>query len=199
MASEIRHNHGSLFDDTPRGILEALLVAGGITVALSTSPVLLAALAGLGFVLKAEDKARKRKLSQYSSYVKGRKYITVRPIAKNRMRVDLTSLGRKKALDARARRLLAVPVERPKAWDHKWRLILFDIAAGEKHKRNAFRTFIKKIGAAMLQKSVWIHPFDCTEQIAILREFFNLSPDELQLVVAESIEYDRELRKHFKL
>ncbi|OGG79963.1 hypothetical protein A3A39_01100 [Candidatus Kaiserbacteria bacterium RIFCSPLOWO2_01_FULL_54_13] len=199
MVSKIKPQRGFLFDDTPRGILEALLVAGSITVALSAAPVFVIALGALGYMLKAEDKTRRKKLNQYGNYLKRRKYITLQQVSKNQVRISLTPSGEQRALGARARRLLGTPVNRPRTWDFKWRLILFDIAAEERAKRNAFREFIRRIGAVMLQKSVWIHPFDCAEHIELLREYFSLSESELRLVVAERVGEDRLLRRHFNL
>ncbi len=199
MVQKIRQFRGTLFDDTPRGILEALLVAGGITIALSAAPALLVALGGVGFMLKAHEKNRRRKLLGYGLYLARKKYITMRSLPGRRVHIGLTSLGKRRALTARARRLLSRPIERPRAWDRKWRLILFDIAAEERSKRNAFRAFIRRIGATMLQKSVWVHPFDCSEQIDLLREFFGLSLSELRLVIADEVENDSELKRHFNL
>lgn len=199
MVQRMKPGQGTLFDDTPRGILEALLVGGGIIVALTTAPVLIAALGGLGYILKADERARRKKLQQYGGYLMRKKYVDIRPMGKGSVRIALTRLGRERALNARSRRILSQQIAKPSVWDKKWRLILFDIAADERGKRNAFRSFVKRIGAVMLQKSVWVHPFDCKEHIALLRDFFALSPDELQLVVADSIEHDEHLRRHFRL
>src|SRR3989344_4093866 len=184
----------TLFDDTPRGILEALLIAGGITVALTATPALLLALGGIGFALNANDKIRRRKLASYGAYLKRRNYIAIKAISRNRLRVSLSPLGRRRALSARTRRLLSKPISRPKKWDDKWRLILFDIATEDRRKRDAFRTFIRKIGATMLQKSVWVYPYDCSEHILLLRDFFDFSKKELRIVLAENIESDGDLR-----
>jgi hypothetical protein len=65
------HTHsGYLLDDTPRGLLEMLLIGGGITVALSVAPTLLFALAGVGFMFKAEDRAKRRKVNLLFSTLK---------------------------------------------------------------------------------------------------------------------------------
>ena len=58
---------------------------------------------------------------------------------------------------------------------------------------------IRRIGAVMLQKSVWVYPYDCSEHIALLRQFFDLPEEALRLVEAHSIGDDLALRKHFKL
>lgn len=199
MARKLSLDKGSLFDDTPRGVLEALLIGGAIVVTLSTAPMLLAVLGAIGYVIKEDDKARRQKLYTYASYLKRRKYLAISPVSRGRVRVSLTSLGRERALNARAKRILSMPIARPKMWDYRWRLILFDIAADERMKRNAFRAFIKKIGAVMLQKSVWIHPFDCSEHVQVLRDYFNLTDNELRLVLATDIGDESSYRKHFNL
>ncbi len=51
-----------------------------------------------------------------------------------------------------------------KRWNHKWRgrwyVIMFDIPERERTYRNKLRLFLKNMRMGMLQKSVWITPFD---------------------------------------
>ncbi len=193
---------GFMFDDTPRGLLEALLIGGGMVAALSFAPTLIFALAGVGYALKAQDKARRKKLHNSLDYLKRHNYVRV--VSKSekgerKVRVELTALGKRRATEVHAKRLLLQNIERPKMWDKHWRIIMFDISADERAKRSAFRALIRRLGAVMLQKSVWIHPFDCSEQIGLLRDFFHLSDNELRVITAESIGDDVELRKHFSL
>lgn len=188
-----------MFDDTPMGILEALLVAGGISLALSTAPTLFVALASIGFVLKADDRARRRKLQQSFDYLKRHNYVAIKSFPHKMTGPALTDEGRERIRRVLMRRAFSLTPRRQEKWDGKWRLILFDISASERAKRNAFRTMIRRIGAVMLQKSVWVYPYDCSEQISLLRQFFDLPEDEMRLVVADSIGDDRALRKHFKV
>ncbi|MEK7132824.1 MAG: CRISPR-associated endonuclease Cas2 [Patescibacteria group bacterium] len=190
---------GVMFDDTPMGILEALFVAGGISIALSTAPALFVALASLGYVFKAEDRARRRKLQQSFDYLKRHKYVAIKNSSQRTTGSVITNEGYKRLKRLLMRRALASPIERHKKWDGKWRLILFDIPASERAKRNAFRSLIRRIGAVMLQKSVWVYPYDCSEHISLLRQFFDLPEDALRLVEAGAIGDDRALRKHFKI
>ncbi|HEY4514490.1 MAG TPA: hypothetical protein VJH69_04195 [Candidatus Paceibacterota bacterium] len=188
-----------MFDDTPMGILEALFVAGGIAVALSAAPTFFVALASLGYVLKADERVRRRKLQHSFDYLKRYKYITLKTFPQRRIGSVLTDTGRKRIERTLMRRALRSQFDRKKKWDSKWRLILFDISTAERAKRNAFRAMIRRIGAVMLQKSVWIYPYDCLESVTLLRQFFDLSEDSLRLVETDFIGDDRVLRKHFKL
>ncbi len=189
---------GYLFDDTPRGILEALLMAGGLAAILTAAPSLFAILGAIGYVATVQDRGRRKKLQRSYQYLLRNRYITRHLRGKN-MRIELTVKGRTNILRHIQKRSLYEPIEKPEVWDKKWRLILFDIPAQERSKRNAFRAMIRRIGAEMLQKSVWVHPFDCSEQIALLKDFFNLSDQHLRFILCDSIGDDAILRKLFKI
>ncbi len=198
MVQRSNKSTGYLFDDTPRGLLEALVIAGGLTAALAVSPTLIVALGGLGFALKAGDKRRRKKLNSSLQYLKRNEYIRIRKTEK-RISVEVTKTGEKVIQKHLRRRVIFSVPERPRVWDRKWRIILFDIPTHERVKRNAFRTLIRRLGAVMLQKSVWVYPFECSDQITLLREVFNFSNEELRLVVTTSIGEDSSFRSYFKL
>ncbi|MDO8561795.1 MAG: hypothetical protein Q7S05_03130 [bacterium] len=188
-----------MFDDTPMGILEALFVAGGVSIALSTAPALFVALASIGYVFKAEDHARRRKLQRSFDYLKRNKYVSLKTFPQKTTSHVLTDEGRERIRRVLMRRVLESPIKHQEKWDGKWRIILFDIPAEERAKRNAFRAMIRRIGAVMLQKSVWVYPYDCSEHIFLLRQFFDLPEDALRFVETSAIGDDRMLRKHFKI
>jgi len=90
-------------------------------------------------------------------------------------------------------------INRPRHWDRKWRLAIFDIAQLKKSYREAFRGKLKELGFYTLQKSIWVHPYDCETEIEILKRFFGLSDNELRLVVAEEIGNTQRIKEIFKL
>jgi len=110
--------------------------------------------------------------------------------------ISLTEKGREKAgwlqIDG-------LKIKKPKKWDGKWRLVIFDISQLKKLYREAFRGKLKELGFYPLQKSVWVHPFDCQAEIELLRDFFGLTEKEIRLVVAENIGKDKNLREFFNL
>jgi DNA-binding transcriptional regulator PaaX len=77
--------------------------------------------------------------------------------------------------------------------------VIFDISQLKKFHREAFRGKLKQLGFYPLQKSVWVHAFDCQAEVELLREFFGLTEKEIRLIIAEKIENDQELKKTFKL
>lgn len=87
---------------------------------------------------------------------------------------------------------------RPKSWDGRWRVVMFDIPERKRPSRVRLKQALTEIGFYRLQDSVWIHPFDCEEIVSLLKADFHLGV-EVQYMVAESIENDRHLRGHFSL
>ncbi len=89
-------------------------------------------------------------------------------------------------------------IKKPKKWDGYWRLVLFDIPERKKLAREAFRNKLKKLGFYQLQKSCFIHPFDCKSEIDYITELFEISP-YVNFIVAKEIEGSSKLRTTFHL
>lgn len=114
----------------------------------------------------------------------------------NQIYISLTDKGRKKAGRFQ---IDSLRIKKPSKWDGQWRLVLFDISEIKKVYREAFRGKIKELGFYPLQKSIWIHPFECKDEIKLLKEFFGLTDNELRLAISKNIGNDSTLRKIFKL
>lgn len=85
---------------------------------------------------------------------------------------------------------------RPKQWDGKWRILIFDIPEKRRWLRDRIRSTLHAIGFKQLQRSVWVYPFDCEDFIALLKADFKIGKDLLYLIV-EGLENDRALRDYF--
>ncbi|MBU4351083.1 hypothetical protein KKF47_00215 [Patescibacteria group bacterium] len=114
----------------------------------------------------------------------------------SQIHINLTDEGKRKAGYFQINDL---KIKKPKNWDKKWRIVIFDIAELKKLHRESFRGKIKELGFRQLQKSVWVYPFDCRAEIELLREFFGLSKKDLRIIVAQNIEGDEELKENFKV
>ena len=76
----------------------------------------------------------------------------------------LTAQGRLLALGGRD------PEERwSRPWDGRWRLVLFDVAAGQNAHRERLRRYLRERGFGYLQHSVWISPDPLTQERDVLR------------------------------
>ncbi len=110
-------------------------------------------------------------------------------------RLELTTRGRAEA--ARIRTGL-IEIPRPRKWDGRWRIVIFDISEKRRSLRIRVRHLLERLGFVRLQDSVWVHPYDCEEIVSILKHDFKIGR-ELLYIIADAVEFDRPLRKHFEL
>ncbi len=89
-------------------------------------------------------------------------------------------------------------INKPKKWDGKWRMLIFDIPEKRKLLRNKIRLTLVSIGFTKLQDSVWIFPYPCEDLVNLLKADFKIGKDLLYLIV-DSIENDKSFRKLFGL
>ena len=89
-------------------------------------------------------------------------------------------------------------IEKPKRWDGKWRIVIFDIKEEKKAVRDLLRRELINLGFVKLQNSVWVYPYDCEEVIIMLKTYFRRGRDILY-ITAEKIENDSWLKKIFNL
>ncbi|MBC7836341.1 CRISPR-associated endonuclease Cas2 [Acetobacteraceae bacterium] len=110
--------------------------------------------------------------------------------------LKLTEKGNRlaEALEARE----STHLGKPKRWDGKWRIVIFDVWERRRGVRDQLRTMLKKAGFVKIQNSVWAYPYDCEELFTFLRIDLRLGKGMLY-IVAEEIEHDEKLRRHFEL
>ncbi len=89
-------------------------------------------------------------------------------------------------------------LNKPKHWDKKWRVVIFDIPEKKKKVRDQVRNLFVSAGFERLQDSVWVYPYDCENIIGLLKTDLGIGRDVLCMIVDE-IENDRYLREIFKL
>lgn len=56
-------------------------------------------------------------------------------------------------------------------WDNKWRIIIFDIPENHRRARNIFQYKLKSLGFYPLQKSVFVYPHECRDEIDFVTSF----------------------------
>ncbi|HEY4517064.1 MAG TPA: hypothetical protein VJG64_03920 [Candidatus Paceibacterota bacterium] len=89
-------------------------------------------------------------------------------------------------------------MRKPRRWDKKWRILIFDIPNYRKGLRDKIRQTLLSIGFIRLQDSVWAYPYDCEDLITLLKADFRVGKDMLYLIV-DSLEGDTGLKKQFGL
>lgn len=84
-----------------------------------------------------------------------------------------------------------------KQWDKKWRIVLFDIPESQKRIRDSLRKKLKKLGFLEFQKSVFIYPYPCEDEVNFIINFFNIEDYVYYLEALISSDYN--FRRHFHL
>lgn len=110
-------------------------------------------------------------------------------------RVSLTEKGESFAALMQEGELV---LKKPRRWDEKWRLLMFDIPERRKSTREKIRRILAGLGFVCLQGSVWVYPYDCEDVMTLLKIDARVGKEVLY-VIADHIEHDKHLRVHFGL
>lgn len=111
------------------------------------------------------------------------------------MTAVLTEKGKKRALTFNID-TLKLPTD--EKWNGCWHGVLFDISEKSKSAREALREKLRELGFYPLQKSVFVYPYPCREQIDFIVEFFGVRRF-VRYAVLTDISNEAELLLHFGL
>ena len=73
-----------------------------------------------------------------------------------------------------------------KTWKGKWFLVIFDVPEKQRNKRDYLRRFLHYVGFYAYQQSVYIFPYECKEEVALIKKIVE-GGKYITYVVAESI------------
>lgn len=105
----------------------------------------------------------------------------------------LTTKGERKAMQYK---IESMRIARQKKWDGKWRMIMFDIPENKKMARRAINLALKRLGCVQYQKSVFVTPFPCKNEVDFIGDYFEVRRNIKLLLVGE-LEDDGVLRNNF--
>lgn len=91
-----------------------------------------------------------------------------------------------------------IKIKKQKKWDGKWRLVMFDFPVRFTRARTAFRFKLKDLGFVQFQKSAWIYPYPCEDEIIFISDFYKVGKYVEILTVSRMLK-DNKLKKHFNL
>lgn len=115
----------------------------------------------------------------------GENEITVRLNYKNKKKIKKFSSD-----------LIVIP--KLKRWDKKWRVIIFDVPVKHNKARRAMTGKLKELGLYQFQKSVWVYPFPCEDEVLFVANFFQIDKF-VNILVAQEVLNDCKLKRFFGL
>lgn len=159
-----------------------------------------AALPGILRLLKSLDLSEertgydKKQISNALGNLKRQKLIEIEKYKDDKIEVKLTNKGKSRVIEFSFDLLC---IKKPAKWDGKWRIVIFDIPNKYKPSREALRNKIKELGLRQLQKSVWVHPYDCEDEILFVAEAFDVQR-YIEIIIAERLLHEKVIRGYFK-
>lgn len=172
---EPKYDRGELAKEILRG-----LAVGGIIIMSLAAP-------NLAQILKLFEPADRIKVRKVLKSLRGKKMVEIYEKGGETL-LEVTEYGQ--------RRILSYDVEdmvlnTKKRWDGIWRLVIFDIPERFKPARMALQEKLLHLGFYPYQRSVYVNPHRCRDEIEFLRRFFSV---EKYVKYAEVTKLDDELK-----
>jgi len=110
-------------------------------------------------------------------------------------KLELTEEGKKQAKIAS---LLGnyINFPKPKRWDGKWRIVLFDIPEKDRVFRDILREHLRALDFFKLQYSVFISPYPFEKPILELVALYSAKP-YVRVITATKVDNEDKIKKHF--
>lgn len=169
------------------------LVVGGSIVLTPNFPIV------IGMMLKIIEeiknhKVSKTKVKQSLKRLEKRQLLSIEMYGKEAV-VRIVDKGKTEVLRYSLKALLDLK-KKNKKWDGKWFLVIFDVPEKERKKRDYLRRFLSTIGFFQYQKSVYVYPYECKKEIALIKQIVE-GGHYMQYIVAQEIEDEEKVKRAF--
>lgn len=177
----------------------------GILIAVATTGLVLtvATLPGLAYIVAPFVKRKKRKTPKTEQSIEKsldslskNGFIKYSKTKDGKIVIELTQKGKLYTLCNSAG--FHERIHRGKAWDKKWRIVVFDVPESKRATRDRLREAVVMFGFVQIQKSVWAYPYPCDDFVLLLKKHLKISKN-LLYITADYLENDVELRRKCKL
>ena len=167
-------------------ILRSLLVAGAVVLVLSSPHA--------SQIITNYFKGDRRKFIRSVGNLKKSKYVSSYSKDGKEM-VEITEKGKRRLLHYDFEDM---KIKMPKHWDGIWRVVIYDINEQRKKSRERFVIKLKEFGFLPYQKSIFVFPFKCKEEIDFMKEHLFLG-DSIHYIEASYIDDEDLWKKKFSL
>lgn len=189
--------HSDSIPATATKLLLMFLVLGSVAFGGAIIPGMLKALREFGLP-EEETGFSEKKIGNALRQLKRKKLVEIVRDEDGEVSVKLTNKGKERILKFS---IDTVYIKKPKHWDGKWRILIFDIPTKPKiynQAREALRGKIKELGFFQLQKSVWVYPYECEDEILFIAEAFEVEKN-VEIITAEKLLHGEVLKRKFSL
>lgn len=187
------------YSDTPASTATKFVLMfvaiGGFAFGGAVVPGILKAIDGLEMPKKKTGKYREKQINNAIINLKRQKLIEIIKEKNGKTQVRLTTKGRKRLLELS---LDTIKIRKSEKWDGKWRIVMFDIPNELNAARESLRRKIKELNFHQFQKSAWIYPYECEDEILFIAETFNVQR-YVEIITADKFLHETVVKKKFKL
>jgi DNA-binding transcriptional regulator PaaX len=179
----------------PREILLAIAILGGAFMIPGAARAMYSLVARkiAGEDTPEERAIKARRLKELAQ----RRLITIRDISGSKIEVTLTGAGKKLV---KLYELDNMKLPKPPKWDRRWRIITYDIPKKKQKASLALSRKFHELGMFRLQRSIWIYPHECKDDIDTVCAIFDINPDDYVLyLTSDRIPREADARKHFDM
>ncbi|KKW47822.1 MAG: Transcriptional regulatory protein, repressor-type [Candidatus Kaiserbacteria bacterium GW2011_GWA2_58_9] len=158
---------------------------------------------GIGAVPPPWALARVLKELAMGDTQKNRRWAT-RRIYEARRRGYVRGVGERYALSDIGRRLVEegklweLKISVPKRWDGRWHIVAFDIPQELSKARIPFIRHLQNLGLVFYQRSLWIHPHPCADEVREIANFHGVLP-HVSFITATHVDGSADLQRRFKI
>lgn len=108
------------------------------------------------------------------------------------------TLGEKGKIRSLKYNLDKIKIKQPVKWDGFWRMVMFDIPEHKKQARDTFARKLWALGFVALQKSVFVYPYECRDELDFIVEVFGLKP-YVRFALVKELDIALDLKRRFGL
>jgi len=179
------------FGSVQKKILLAL--TGGVALGMSSSPRTY--YRTLRLLKKDWQKINQQNFSNSIRRLSAEKLLEEKHSPDGSFKLVLTARGKK---EARILSLLgnSISFEKPKRWDGKWRIVVFDIPEKSRVFRNILREHLGELDFYKLQNSVFVSPYPFEKPVLELIELYSAG-QYVRVITATKIDNEEKLKNRF--
>lgn len=179
-------------------ILKGIAITAGMTafVVFALAAPKMAAPMSKAFVdwYNMQNKSRRQQIRKTFKQLRRQRLVEEREI-NGKTTMVLSEAGQRRVLEYKLDDIKIQPMEK---WDGIWRIIIFDIPEKMKKAREALRSKLKFWDCYPLQKSIFVTPYKCRDEIDFVTEIFRVSP-YVRLIEAKIFDGVEDIKSHFNL
>lgn len=153
----------------------------------------------VGLIIKEILKKRKieKKKIERSLKILEKREIIILEEKDDKVFIQLHKNGKSKIIKYSIKLLLDFK-KKEKKWKGKWYIVFFDVPEIQRNKRDYLRRFLLKLGFYPYQKSVYLFPYECEEEINLIKTVVE-GAKYMKYTIAEKIEDENLAKIFFKL